>query len=176
LNYNPDRLEDFMRELTRHQSRLRGLLRCLLFDAADIEDVWQDTNVMLLRKAEEFQVGTNFWAWASTVARFQVLTYCKTKGRDRLVFQSGVIDLIAEDVIQLGDEIDVRRDALQECLQKLPSPQRQLLEIRYGAGSSLPQIAEQVNRPVGSIRQTLYRIREALLVCIERRISTEPLL
>ncbi len=56
--WNHSELEDFFRELNRHQLRLRGLVRCLLFNAADVEDVWQDTNLVLLKKAEQFQPGT----------------------------------------------------------------------------------------------------------------------
>lgn len=173
MDIEPNNLEAFLCELTRHQRRLRGLVRCLLFDPRDVEDVWQDTNVLLLRKAHEFQLGTDFWAWASAVARYQVLTHCKLLGRDRLAFDLDLIAMIAAETEQLGESIDERRDALQLCLEKLPGPQRQLLEMRYGAGTSLEEVAGKLERPVGSIRQTLYRIREALLACIERRINLD---
>ncbi|WP_437221647.1 sigma-70 family RNA polymerase sigma factor [Planctomicrobium sp. SH661] len=167
----PEELEEFLRELTRHQNRLRALIRCLLFDVRDVEDVWQDTNVLLLRKSGEFQNGSNFWAWASTVARYQVLTHCKKKGRDRLAFKPDLIDLIAADVNGLAETVDHRREALEHCLHRLPSPQRQLLEIRYGNNFTLDQIAGKLSRPKGSIRQTLYRIRGALLKCIAHRLG-----
>ena len=167
--------EAFMRELTRHQRRLRGLVRCLLFERRDVEDVLQDTNVVLLRKADEFRPGTDFWAWASTVARHQVLTHCKTLKRDRLVFDETLLTLIASEVAQLSDTVDQRHDALQHCLAQMPEPQRQLLEMRYGPEASLDRISAVLNRPVGSIRQTLYRIRGALLACIERRLKSETL-
>jgi len=173
MTTEPHKLEEFMRELTRHQRRLRGLVRCLLFDSRDVEDVWQDVNVTLLRKAGEFQPGTDFWAWACSVARYQVLTHCRRLGRDRLVFDEGLLRLIAEEVEQRGPVSDRRHEALQRCLEKLPGPQRQLLEMRYGPDSSLEQIAATLARPVGSVRQTLYRIRDALLACIERRLTAE---
>jgi RNA polymerase sigma-70 factor (ECF subfamily) len=173
MSLEPQQLEAFMRELTRHQSRLRGYVRCLLFDRRDADDVWQDVNVVLLRKAAEFQPGTNFWAWACSVTRYQILAHAKQLGRDRLVFDQELVDLIAAEVEQRGDSIDRRREALQNCLEKLPEPQRQLLEMRYAPAASLNQIAEKIGRPVGSVRQTLFRIREALLACIERRLAAE---
>jgi RNA polymerase sigma-70 factor (ECF subfamily) len=45
--------------------------------------------------------------------------------------------------------------------------------MRYGPDSSLEQIAATLARPVGSVRQTLYRIRGALLACVERRLAAE---
>jgi RNA polymerase sigma-70 factor (ECF subfamily) len=166
-------LDAFARELTRHQARLRGLIRCLLFNRQDVEDVWQDTNVLLLRKAADFRPGTDFWAWSSQVARYQVLTHCKKLKRDRLVFSD---ELLATLATELGDrvaEIDDRRAALDACLTKLPAPQRQLLELRYGPKSSIEEIAVSLERSAGAIRQALFRIREALLACIERRLATE---
>ena len=102
MTSEPRKLEEFLRELTRHQRRLRGLVRCLLFDSRDVEDVWQDVNVTLLRKAGEFQPGTDFWAWACSVARYQVLTHCRRLERDRLVLDEELLGLIAEEVEQRG--------------------------------------------------------------------------
>ena len=166
-------LDAFARELTRHQARLRGLIRCLLFNRQDVEDVWQDANVVLLRKATDFRPGTDFWAWSSQVARYQVLTHCKKLKRDRLVFSDELLAMLAEDLDRHAAEIDDRREALDACLAKLPAPQRQLLELRYGPKTSVEEIAVAFERSAGSIRQALYRIREALLACIEQRLTTE---
>jgi RNA polymerase sigma-70 factor (ECF subfamily) len=80
---------------------------------------------------------------------------------------------LAQDLGSRVTEIDDRRAALDACLTKLPAPQRQLLELRYGPKSSIEEIAVSLERSAGSIRQALYRIREALLACIERRLATE---
>lgn len=166
-------LEDFVRELSRYQLRMRGLIRCLLLNPADVEDVWQDTNVVLLKKAGEYREGTDFWAWASQIARYQVMTYCKKVGRDRLVFDPQILELLEQEVAVQAEAIDRRRELLAVCLEKLPSPQRHLLEMRYAASATIENIALQLNRPAGSIKQTLYRIRESLLACVERRLSSE---
>lgn len=171
MTTSASQLDEFMRELTRNQSRLRGLIRCLLISAKDVEDIWQNTNVVLLRKSSKFVPGTDFWAWSSEVARFEVLTYCKKLKRERLVFDEELISLLASEVQQRREKIDDRRDALQKCVQLLPSPQRQLLEMRYESNVTLDEMAERLNRPVGSIRQTLFRIREALLACCKRRLE-----
>lgn len=169
----PEMFPEFFAELTRCQPRLRGLVRCLLFDRKDVEDVWQDTNLTLLRKAADYRPGTDFWAWASQVARYQVLTHCKRLKRDKLVFSDELLAVLAEEVTMRSGEIDARRVALDACLARLPPPQRQLLELRYGPNTSIEEIARALERTAGSIRQSLYRIREALLACIERRLAGE---
>jgi RNA polymerase sigma-70 factor (ECF subfamily) len=90
-----------------------------------------------------------------------------------VLFSSDAIESLAADFDAVRERVDARRDALQACLGQLPLPQRQLLELRYGPKISVTQIAERVSRPVGSVRQSLYRIRAALLACIERRLAGE---
>ena len=169
----PSNLDAFVQELTRCQPRLRGFIRCLLLEVQQVEDVLQETNMVLWRKAEEFQAGTDFWAWASQVARYQVLTHWKKRNRDRHVFDVGLVEELALIVQKTSDDADRRQAALAKCLEKLPSPQRQLLDMRYGLQQTVEQIAEGIGRPNGSIRQTLYRIREALLKCIEKQLQGE---
>ena len=107
------------------------------------------------------------------MARYQVLTHCKKLKRDRLVFSDELLATLAQDLGNRAGEIDDRRTALDACLTKLPAPQRQLLELRYGPKNSIEEIAVSLERSAGSIRQALYRIREALLACIERRLAME---
>ena len=102
-----------------------------------------------------------------------MLNHCKKLRRDRLVFSDELLATLAQDLGSRVTEIDDRRAALDACLTKLPAPQRQLLELRYGPKSSIEEIAVSLERSAGSIRQALYRIREALLACIERRLATE---
>ncbi len=159
--------------IAAHQTRLRGLIRCLLFDADDVDDVLQETNRVLWQKAKDFAAGTDFWAWAAQVARFEVLSYHKRRRRDAHVFDSDLVvevAALAEDHLADSDE---RRAALEQCLGQQPSANRQLLELRYTLDFSNQSIAEKLGRPVGSIRQTLYRIRNSLLECVERVMVSE---
>ncbi len=64
--------------------------------------------------------------------------------------------------------------ALDHCLKQLPPAQRQLLDLRYASDQSIERIAETIGRPAGSIRQTLYRIRAALLTLITTNPVATP--
>lgn len=163
--------EAFMRELVKHQDRLRDLIRCLLFHPQDIDDVWQETNVTLLRKAGDFKLGTDFWAWSSQVARYQVLAHCRRVRQTRLVFSESILAVLADDLGSRAEAVDERRVALDACVALLPQAQRRLLEMRYAPKASIQDISQALGRPAGSIRQTLLRIRKALLECVERRLA-----
>lgn len=162
-----------VQEIARHQSRLRAFVRCLLVRSSDVDDLLQEINVVLWEKADEFQHGTDFWAWASQIARYKVLNQVRKYGRERIVFDEETLQQIIETSQRKLQQLDVRQDALNHCLKQLPPAQRQLLDFRYGSDESVEKIAERIGRPAGSVRQTLYRVRTALLACIEGQLATE---
>jgi RNA polymerase sigma-70 factor (ECF subfamily) len=165
--------EDFIRNLTTAQSSLWAYVFSLLPDHAGAQDVLQQTNLTLWRKAGEFQPGTNFIAWASRAAYFHVLTYRRGMRRDRLVFNDEVFAYLAERqgerMTQEGPED--RLTALRGCLDKLPPHSRQLLESRYAPGASVKDLAQVDGRSVAAVSQVLYRIRETLLECIDASLA-----
>ncbi|NLF07145.1 MAG: RNA polymerase subunit sigma-70, partial [Pirellulaceae bacterium] len=57
------RSEQFVRDLTDHQSRMYAYIMAVLGDPNAAGDVLQDANVAIWRKADEFVEGTDFWAW-----------------------------------------------------------------------------------------------------------------
>jgi len=162
-----------MNEIATCQPRLRAFVRCLLVDARDVDDVLQEVNSVLWEKADEFQPGTSFWAWASQVARFKVLNVLSRYSRERVIFDQATINRMADIVEQRVATLEDRRQALDVCLARLPSSQRQLIDLRYNDGAAMERISETIGRPVGSIRQTLYRIRGLLLECIQRQLGVQ---
>lgn len=160
--------------IARYQTRLRGLVRCLLVRHADVDDVLQEVNAVLWQKAAEYQSGSDFWAWASQIARYKAINQIRRYSREKLVFDDDLLHQIAEAAERRLVGLDLRREALDRCLQQLPPAQRQLIDLRYGGDHALATISELVGRPESSIRQTLYRIRTALLACIDGQLKLEP--
>ena len=69
--------EEFVSMLTEAQQRLYGFILKRLVDQDQSNEVLQLTNIVLCRKANDFEKGTNFMAWALTVANFQILSFRK---------------------------------------------------------------------------------------------------
>jgi RNA polymerase sigma-70 factor (ECF subfamily) len=145
----------------------------LLVRSSDVEDVLQEVNSVLWEKAEEFRPGSDFWAWASQIARFKALNHIRKTSRDRLVFDDKLLNELADLAHERLTQMDHRREALEGCLNDLPPPQRQLIDLRYAGGHAIEAIAEMIGRPQASIRQTLYRVRQILLACIESKLQSE---
>jgi len=166
--------EEFVRLLTEAQGTVYGYIVSLIPDRNRARDLLQETNITLWRKADNFEEGTNFNAWACRVAYFHVLAFRRKMAREKLVFDDDILDYLAErnDERIAEEGVRDRNNALRQCLQKLPEHHRKLVEDRYQPGASVQKIATEANRTVGAISQTLYRIRHNLMICIEKTLAT----
>lgn len=159
--------------ITRHQAALTGFLCSLLGNRTAGDEVLQETNLVLWKKREDFEVGTNFKAWAFKVARFQALAFLKReKRRPEFTFDEEVIERLTAEAESTYVEYDVRELALDTCLEKLVEEDRELIRDHYYSGLSMAEHAEQAGRSVGALRQVLYRIRNSLRLCIGQNIKT----
>jgi RNA polymerase sigma-70 factor (ECF subfamily) len=159
--------------IAMHQTRLRGLVRCLLVRSADVDDVLQEINAVLWEKGQEFQPNSDFWAWASQIARYKAINHIRKYSRDRLVFDETQLNDLADLAYERLSQQDGRREALEHCLNQLPPAQRQLIDLRYTGGHAIEVISQIIGRPQASICQTLYRIRQSLHACIESKLEPE---
>ena len=148
------------------QHRLRGYAFSLLGNAADMQDVVQETNRVLWRKREQFEDGTNFWAWAAKIAYFQVMAHRKKLSRDRHVFGNELLHLMADEISE--EEGDVADTAiLDQCLGKLPDRQRTAVEQFYLKDQSLSEISRAMELKENAVSQLLFRARKSLRHCLQ---------
>jgi RNA polymerase sigma-70 factor, ECF subfamily len=165
--------ESYLQNVIALQTKLYVYILTLLADTEAADDVLQEANLVLLRKAGEFAEGTNFNAWAYRIARVQCMAYWKTRSRDRLILDEEILLGIANRLESRLAEVDARTRALRKCLGTLHERQRELLEHRYSTGRSVKEIAVARGQPEASISQMLYRIRTALSRCISLRLASE---
>lgn len=174
MTFPAENHDDFVALLTEIQMPLRLYVQSLMPGDSAAHDVVQQANATLWKKREDFTLGTNFKAWAFSVARYEVLNYRKQQARDsRLVFGEELEQIIAEDLSERDDDTEQRHEALKGCLEKLRQQDRELLLHRYTASAgTLDEFAERVGRSVGGLKVTLHRLRNALLGCIEKQLGT----
>lgn len=163
--------ERFIEQMVRCQLRLKAYLRSMIPDWNVADDVLQETNVVLWRKAGEFEPGTNFQAWAMKTAHFQVLAHRLKHRRERLCFNESLLSQLAEAQPRHSNDMDRRLEAMRACLETLPQGQRDMISSRYSLGCDSQTIARQTQRSAESVRVTLHRIRSTLLECIQKRLE-----
>ncbi len=146
----------------------------LVGNSADADDVWQRTSITLWRRFSQWQPGTNFLAWASQVARFEVKNFFRVRSRDRLHFDVSLLDSLADLRASLRDDLSARRDALARCLEKLRPADRELIGQCYvSKNTTAKAVAQRLGKQVNTVYKALIRIRRALFECIERSLAAE---
>ncbi len=163
--------ETFVNLYSKHQRTLHSLIRTLCRSPEDTDDIFQNTTIVLWRKFDDFEPGTNFLAWAASIARYEVLDFAKRKGRSALLFDSELIAQITERAATHAENADSRLQALRTCLHKLSEGHRDLLERRYATSGSVNEIASELDRSANSVSVTLHTIRRQLLHCIDKQMA-----
>ena len=165
--------EEFILELTQAQQRLFGFLFKRLADREQAREVLQRTNLVLCRKADNFEIGTNFKAWSMTVANYEVMAYRKTQVRERLVFTDEVDAMIGSDEDGRSFAQSDRVAHLSHCLKGMSSKNRELLDWRYQGERTMKKIAEEIGSTIGAAKVKLHRLRRQLLGCIQNRMKED---
>jgi RNA polymerase sigma-70 factor, ECF subfamily len=169
----PIPIAECVRELTSLQRPLYLYIFSLVPHPSDADDLVQETNRVIWEKIGDYQRGTSFSAWAYKIAFYEVLTYRKRKRRESLRFSDDLVEDLAGEVEQVLSDSNPRRQALQECLQRLSEGNRQIVARRYLEGADVRSVAQQLGRTEKAVYHALARIRSWLLECVRKRLSVE---
>ena len=164
--------DEFILELTQCQQRLYGYIYRRVANRDQAMEVLQQTNLVLCRKADDFEPGTNFNAWAATVAHYQILSYRKTLARDRLVFTDDVFHVVDEREDFAEERADQMR-ILRTCYGKLSEENQTFMNLRYKDGFSVKQISAKIGKQAGAVRVQLHRLRLSLKECVQRQLKEQ---
>jgi RNA polymerase sigma-70 factor (ECF subfamily) len=168
---DPLAFSDLLRDA---RSRVFGYLLALVQNMADAEDLYQQTALLLWEKFDQYQPGTDFGSWATTVAHFTALNFLRRQSRRRHLFSEAALQRLSEIQNDLkSSDCTARGEALAHCVAALPEGERRLVRMRYEGERSIEDIARNEQRTVGAVYTALSRIRKALLACVERRVTRE---
>jgi len=162
--------ERFLSAFTADQFRILAYIGCLIPDRSDAHDVYQETALVLWKRFSTFDPDQEFLPWALGVARHQVLRHWRERSRDRHVFNETLLTDLADNALELTEELDARQAALRECLAQLTPRQRELVSRFYGNGWSAQQVADQWKRSVHAVYKTLKVLRQSLQKCVEQKL------
>jgi RNA polymerase sigma-70 factor (ECF subfamily) len=168
-----DRTTAFLELLTTHERALSIYVHSLVPRDTAAEDILQQTKMLLWKHFDDFQVGTNFLAWARKTAFHQILTHRRQKKREHLPLDEVALEALGMAVTQLAGDVSLRQEALRTCLARLPKEHRQLVQLRYYEDLEIDQVAEKLRRTAGAVYRALSRVRMSLMECVERQIAHE---
>lgn len=168
-----DHSTEFLQLLAAHDRALSLYVYGLVSHQADADDILQETKMIMWRCFSQFKIGTNFIAWARKIAFHQILSYRRKKKKAHLPLSDEMLDHVGEKIAELTDHEQLRKSALQSCLNNLKNEHRKLMLMRYDEEMEVEDIAFATDTTPGAVYRALSRLRLSLLDCISNRLKSE---
>lgn len=169
---NNVRTEQFLSLYTQCEAPLYAYLLSLLGNRADADEALQETVLVLWRKFDEYEPGTQFTAWAKSIA-FHKALHIRRKKRPSNVDDAAFLEAVDQAFRREPDGLRQRIQILESCLDKLPEADREIVTVRYDSKQKLKDYADQMGRPVNTLYKSLERIRRLLVECVQRTLAAE---
>jgi RNA polymerase sigma-70 factor, ECF subfamily len=169
----PDREEELVALIARAQRRLFAFILAMVRRPDDAEDVLQEVNVVLWRKRNTYELGTDFLAWAFQISRNQVKAFRAKQRRHGDPFDEPLLEVIATVAESESALYDRRELALRKCMEKLPPHHREIVVRRYQPKAAVESMAAETGKSAKALSELLRRIRDTLRRCIEQTLAAE---
>jgi len=147
----------------RYAPRILGLVRRVLRDPAQSEEVAQEVLVEVWRLAARFDPAQgSLRAWVTTMARRRAID------RVRAAQAADARDVAAAaaqhtpDFDQVSESVEIRLEAerVRHCLGGLTGLQRESIELAFFGGYSHREVSDLLEQPLGTIKT---RLRDGLI-------------
>jgi RNA polymerase sigma-70 factor (ECF subfamily) len=139
---------------------LRGFLaRKMGRNAADLEDLVQESLLAIHLKRNTYDTSQTFTAWAFTIARYKLIDWYRRNRIRRTEPLDEASDLFTGDNTE---EVAVKRD-LGKLVATLPEKQRTLLEDVKIAGLSNAEAAAKAGMTEGAVKVSIHRSLQVLM-------------
>lgn len=141
---------------------VRRFVRAAILDDAAIDDVCQDSLISVARSLHTFQGSSKVSTWVHSIVRRRVV--------DHLRRQRATVPLPRDDVglAQRMSSMIATRASVQEALATLPVLYREPVTLRDMQGLSYAEVAEHLDRNVGTVKAQISRGRAMVAASLRR--------
>jgi RNA polymerase sigma factor (sigma-70 family) len=159
--------------LKRNQSKLFNYILFVVRDEDIANDLFQDTFVKVIVKLHDgkYTDSGKFSSWVLRIAHNVIMDYYREQKGDKIVEQKDTNDLSkikSENVIEGFIENDIINTQtlkdVQNMMNMLPTPQREVVYMRFYQDMSFKEIADatqvSINTSLGRMRYAILNMRK----------------
>ena len=160
--------------IERHSRRVRDYINMMVKDRDVAEDIFQETFIKAVRVIDDGRYTDNgkFLSWILRIAHNQVIDHFRAQRQNKTVTEAeagsdvlGSLRFAERNVEDAMVSEQIERD-VRALVELLPSEQREVVMMRYFAGLSFKDIAEQtdvsINTALGRMRYALINLRRMI--------------
>ena len=164
----------FLSLFLRSEQEIFRYVAALVPNAADAEDIVQQTALTLWEKFDAYDPAQPFTPWACRFALNKTRQWIERRQKWQILLENGLAEELAQRRQELQPEIERRLRCLDACVGKLPAEQRSLIEKYYYHRTDIESLAQGLGRTVAATYKMLQRTRRALQLCVEGQGSRDP--
>lgn len=155
--------------LLRDRVRLLAYIGAIVRDHHVAEDVLQEVSMIAMEKHEQIRDTDILPGWLRVTARHRALKALEKRNRLPTLMDGQLLDLMEPQWQEVdGLSMQETNKALHHCVAKLPPQAQKMIELRYGAGLTIQEIATKLSRKRDTLYKTFTRIHTALARCIKQ--------
>lgn len=150
-----------------------GIIRRVLRDAAQSEEVAQEVLVYLWQNASRYESSKgSAMGWVMMIAHRRAVDRVRSEQAtsDRHHRAGAAEGETNYDVVAETVEIQLEQQAVRRCMDSLTAMQRESVQLAYYGGHTYREVAEMLSVPLGTvktrIRDGLVRLRDCLGVSV----------
>jgi len=148
----------FEKLYSAHHNRVSRFLARFIRSRENLEEIIDDTFMVVWRNARHFRHASRLSTWIVGIGYRTALK--SIRGTEyQMVSQN--IENLTEDRPNHAVECE-QRDWVKKGLDRLPVEQRLILELAYGLGHSIEEIAAITCSPIGTVKTRMFHAREKL--------------
>ncbi len=157
----------------KYKKLISSLIRRMVKDEDDIEDLTQETFIKAYNALDTFQFGFAFSAWIYRIASNNCIDFLRKKRFQTISLNQPVFDDDDDDqYIQIEDTSarpdteylnKEKREIINEAIEKLPENYREIIKLRHEYEMDYSDIAKKLDIPIGTVKAHLFRARKILL-------------
>lgn len=156
-----------------HQLAVFSFFRARVLQQSDAEDLTQEVFLRYHTGRARFDESREMRPYLMGIARNLLRERArKLKSRKEVSWTEICLELENEPPEGLGTYEDVV-DFLPECLGKLGDSAKQALDLHYRKRMQVRDIGSRLERTVGAVKLLMFRARQSLKRCLDRKLKSQ---
>ena len=152
------RFEEGFRLLVRqYQERLYWLVRKMVLNHDDTNDVLQNVFIKVHRNIQQFEGKSKLYTWLYRIATNETLTFLDRQKKRKVLgledTETNIANNLQADEYFDGDEAQIK---LQIALKQLPPKQQLVFSMRYYEELSYNEISQILETSVGALKASYH--------------------
>ncbi|MFC4871090.1 RNA polymerase sigma factor [Negadavirga shengliensis] len=158
--------------MKRYKKAVYFMVLKMIRDADDAEDLTMEAFAKAFRNLHKFKKDYTFSTWLFRIATNNTIDFIRKKKLKTMSLNNTLtddggnavnIDIEDDDNNPQDEYIKTqRKEMVRIFVDKLPAKYRKLVKLRYFDELSYDEIAEELDKPLGTVKAQLHRSRELL--------------